>query len=78
MEKYDKYGRMLYNPEYHDQHGKIWDDEDLIYLCSMHDAMKRKDISMALGRTETTVATKLYDLQKQGRYDYYRQLGKAI
>lgn len=80
MVQYDTFGRMKYNPEYHDNHGKRWSKEDLIYLCSMHGAMKRKDLSLALGRTETTVAMKLYTLtnKKKDLYNYYRKLGKAI
>ena len=80
MELYDKQGRMKYNPEYHENHGQNWGDEDLIYLCSMHDVMKRKNLSMALGRTETTVSTKLYMLKKHKRrlYETYRKLGKLI
>lgn len=78
MERYDNYGRMLYNSKYHENQGKAWTEEDKAYLCSMHDAMHRKSLSMALGRTETTVSAKLYYLQKHGEYDYYRKLGKAI
>lgn len=80
MEQYDKHGRLKYNPEYHDNHGSIWSEEDLVYLYSMHDVMPRKSLSMALGRTETTVSTKLYLLKnkQKKKYRYYRDLGKII
>lgn len=78
MEQYDNHGRLLYNPQYHPNQGAVWTQDDITYLCSMHGGMSIKHLSMALGRTQTTIATKLYDLQKQGKYEYYRQLGKAI
>lgn len=80
MEEYDKHGRMKYDPEYHDNQGEIWSDEDLIYLCSVHEFVERKELAMALGRTETTVSTKLYKLRSKHKEQYmrYRKLGKLI
>lgn len=80
MVEYDNYGRMKYNPEYHGNDGKPWSQEDLMYLCGMHEAMRGKDLSMALERTETAIATKLYALKNKNKdlYDYYRKLSKSI
>lgn len=79
-EQFDRYGRLLYNPEYHFNQGKPWTKEELTYLCSMHRNMHggMKSLSLAIGRTETTCATKIGYLQKQGRYEYYKKLGEMI
>lgn len=66
--------RLRYNPEFHENHGKIWDEEDLIYLCSSWDAMLKEDIAMALGRTHGTVLSKAHALKKEGKFEYYKNL----
>lgn len=70
--------RLRYNPEFHENYGKPWRTEDLIYMCSMWDGTKKADIAMALGRTISTVLTKKYELKKNGKFDYYKKLGKKI
>ena len=69
-------GRMQYNPEFHENHGKKWTKEEYIYMCSMWDGMSKEDIAMALGRTEGTVLSKKHHLKKIGLFDYYKNLGK--
>ncbi|MBO1003140.1 DNA-entry nuclease [Pseudogracilibacillus auburnensis] len=69
--------RIRYSPEFHDNHGKQWTDEDLAYLCSSWDGMKKADIAMALGRTHGTVLTKAYALKRNGQFDYYKNLGDS-
>lgn len=80
IERYDKCGRMKYNPEYHGNNGDRWSEEDLMYLCSMHGVISWKDLAMALERTETAAATKLYGLKryKKELYDKYREMGKQM
>ncbi|HCL4447567.1 TPA: hypothetical protein N2D04_002631 [Clostridium botulinum] len=33
--------RLRYNPEFHENHGKPFTKDDLIYMCSMWDSMKK-------------------------------------
>jgi hypothetical protein len=70
--------RLRYNPEFHENHGKQFTEEDLAYMCSMWDSRGKADIAMALGRTHGTVLSKAYQLRKTGRFDYYRALEKSI
>lgn len=66
--------RMVYDPEYHENYGKRWTDEDLAYLVQMRPGTKWADISLALGRTHDTCADKYYKLKKAGKLDYYKSL----
>lgn len=68
--------RMRYNPEFHENYGKPFTKDDLIYMCSMWDSMKKADIAMALGKTVGTVLTKKYYLKKIGLFEYYKKLGQ--
>ncbi|NFM30656.1 hypothetical protein FDC02_04970 [Clostridium botulinum] len=70
--------RLRYNPGFHENHGKLFTKDDLIYMCSMWDSMKKADIAMALGRTHSTILSKKYYLKKIGLFDYYKRLGKEI
>ncbi len=67
--------RMRYNPEFHDNHGKRWTDDDLAYLCASWYGMNKADIAMALGRTHGTVLSKAYDLKRSGKFEHYKRLG---
>lgn len=67
---------MRFNPEYHDNHGKPFSRDDLIYMCCMWDSMKKADIAAALGKTHGAVLTKAYLLRKKRSFNYYRRLGK--
>lgn len=68
--------RMKYDPEYHENHGKPWTIEELIFLCSSWNGMKKADIALALGRTHGTVLSKAYYLKKNRQFDYYKKLGE--
>jgi len=76
--KYDTSGRMLYHHEFHTNHGKVMEEEELEYLCKFHDVDGLESIALALGRTQMTLATKLTKLKKNGRYEYYRKLNHYI
>lgn len=76
VEYYATSRRMVYNPEYHHNHGKPWTVSDLVYLCSSWDGMKKADIALALGRTHGTVLSKAYELKKSGQFDHYKKLGE--
>lgn len=75
MDKYDSQGRLKYDPELHEEHGKRYTEEDLAYMCSMHGATPLTDIGLAVGRTPCAVAVKLGHLKRQGLYEHYRKLG---
>ncbi|MEQ3307278.1 hypothetical protein AAA294_07255 [Fusobacterium varium] len=69
--------RMVYNPEFHTNHGKKWTKEDLIYLCECWNTdEKRRDIALALGRTESTCMAKVSFLKKIKLFDYYAKKNK--
>lgn len=68
--------RLRYTPELHENHGKPWTVQELIYLCSSWDGMKKADIAAALGRTHSTVLTTANQLRKEGKFDYYKKLGE--
>lgn len=68
--------RLRYNPEFHENHGKPFTVNELIYLCSSYDSMKKADIAMALGRTHSTILSKAHELRKSGQFEHYKNLGK--
>lgn len=70
--------RMRYNSEFHENYGKHYTKDDLIYMCSMWDSMKKADIAMALGKTHSSVLSKVYYLRKVGLFEHYKNLGKKI
>ena len=73
---YDARGRMAYHPDFHDQHGEKFTEEDLEYMCKFWEVDGYKSIALALGRTEGTTSRKMDDLKKAGLYAYYRDLNK--
>ena len=64
---YDNAGRMKYNPDLHDRQGKPWDDEEKEYLIKWYTIIGLEEMSLALGRTEGTIASKVYLLRIQGK-----------
>ncbi len=76
VEYYISSGRMVYNPEFHENHKKPWSVQDLIFLCSSYDAMKKRDIGLALGRTEMTIFEKAKSLRKDGQFEYFKSMGQ--
>jgi hypothetical protein len=74
--KYDQWGRILYHPEYHTEHGKPYSEEDLEYLCKFCQVDGLKIMSWALGRPETSISNKLRELKKSGKFTYYQKLNK--
>jgi predicted DNA-binding protein YlxM (UPF0122 family) len=65
--EYDTFGRMKYNPEYHFNQGTPWSMEDKEYLIEWLDKIGLEEMSLALGRTETTISEKARVLRKQGK-----------
>lgn len=70
--------RLIYNPEIHFNHYKEWTIKDLIYLCGVYDIDKKKDLSIALGRTEVSIFEKANVLRKQGLFEKYKEMYKEI
>ena len=64
--EYDNSGRMKYNPNLHDRQGKPWDDEEIEYLINWYTIIGLEEMSLALGRTEGTIANKVNLYRNQG------------
>lgn len=72
--QYDSAGRMKYHPEYHHNHGKPYTIQELAYICSMYESATRRQVSMAVGRTEGTVAQLVQILRKRNQFEFYKNL----
>lgn len=66
MIEFDDYGRMKYNPELHPNQGKPWTYEDTKYLIDWLEKIGYEEMSLALGRTESTLRDKVFKLRKKG------------
>lgn len=66
MVKYDKQGRMQYNPELHFNQGQRWNKEDTEYLINWYHIIGAEEMSLALGRSEQTIYDKVCKLKKKG------------
>jgi hypothetical protein len=69
---YDSQGRMQYNPSFHTNNGTSFTTEEIEYLCTYFHVCSRREMSYALGRTETSVITKYQILKKQGLIEHYK------
>lgn len=76
--EYYSNGRMKYTPEYHDKHAKGYKISDLIYICENYRRGKRKQVALAVGRTESAISQLVCELRKSGQFDYYKELGKNL
>lgn len=70
--KFDKFGRIKYNKDIHTNQGKPWNKEDLEYLITWYGIISREEMSFALGRTETSIASKVSALSKSGKISYQK------
>lgn len=59
---YDRYGRMQYDPEIHENHGKTWSEEEVEYLKEWYSKLGPEEMSFSLGRTIQTVMQKASSL----------------
>lgn len=64
--EYDKAGRMKYNPDLHPNQCKLWQNDELDYLINWYSKIGLEEMSLALGRSEGTIATKVSMLRKKG------------
>lgn len=69
---YDRFGRMEYHPGYHPNHCKPFSDYEISYLCKFWDVDDRMDMSLALGRTETTLSNRVSRMKKDGSFEMYK------
>ena len=76
-------GRMKYNPEFCENHGRPYTTDDLIYICSVWDTMPKAEIAMAVGKTHGSVLSKKHylttnyiDSEKRiTLFEHYKKLG---
>lgn len=64
--------RLRYTPDIHYRHNEKWTKDELMELCGLWETMKKRDIAIGLGRTESTCMSKVYYLRKIGLYEYYK------
>lgn len=72
--------RLTYTPEFHDNHGKPWSEEDKAYLIQMRVKANKgyADISAALGRTYGTCADKYFYIKKHQPHKFKKYLEMEI
>ena len=66
--------RLTYNSELHSNLRKEWTTRELVYLCEVYNIDKKRDISIALERTENAILQKANDLKKQGYFNKYKEM----
>lgn len=71
---YDKWGRMHYNPYYHENYNQRMSEEDKAYLCTFYKRGEIKTIALALGKTDKAVYQMYGHLKKRGKIEYYKRL----
>lgn len=64
--EYDACGRMKYNPDLHKNNGTTWSEDDLNYLINWYEKIGIEEMSLALERTEATIAAQVQKLRKKG------------
>ena len=69
---------MKYNPDFHPNHGKPFTLYDRAYMCYYYDIDGRVNVSLALGRTESTIASKMTEYKRKGWDKHYKQLWEYI
>ncbi|KOO40320.1 hypothetical protein [Priestia koreensis] len=55
---------------------KRWHESDLEYIAKFYDFDGIESVSMALGRSEESVKSRFYRLQRAGKIDSYRKFGR--
>lgn len=63
--EYDRFGRMNYNPEFHENNGTTWNHEDIQYMVDWYNLIGPEEMSFALGRTIKTIQSKATELRKK-------------
>lgn len=76
--EYDQHGRMKYNPDFHDRHGKEYTVKELIYIVTTYRRGKKREVALALGRTDATISNLVYNMRRDGRWEHYTKLSETI
>lgn len=76
--KYDANGRMKYHPEYHPNQGKPFTPEENAYLCYWYERDSARDLCLALGRSETSLTTRIWQMKNTGDYEHYQNLWRYM
>ena len=71
---FDAQGRMNYHPDFHENHGKPFTDEEKEYIAKYYKTDGARKVSFALGRTEKAIMEKYSEMNRNGTLDYYRSL----
>ena len=74
--RYDNSGRMLYHPLFHPNHGKPFSESDKEYLCKYYEYDPVDLISLALGRTESTIREQARKLRSNGLFERYKSINR--
>ncbi len=70
--KYDRDGRLRYHPDFHHRQHRKYTLEELEYLCKFYDVDGAETIGLALGRTATSIMSKVKSLKATGEYEFYK------
>lgn len=71
--KFDRWGRLQYDPDLHPNHAKPWTVKEEQYLIDFYGGVSPEELSLSLGRTPHAVYQKATMLRKQGRL---KKIGK--
>lgn len=72
--KYDRWGRMMYHPDFHYNQGKSYSTKELSYICKHYSRGHVKTLSLDVGRTEHSLRQRVNQLRKDGLFDHYKSL----
>ena len=67
--KFDRYGRLRYDPELHPKHRTGWTVREEQYLIDYYGAISPEELSLSPGRTPHAVYQKATELRRQGRLE---------
>jgi len=75
---FDNLGRIKYHPDFHENHGQKFTEDDLCYLAKFYKHDGRRAMSFALGKTEVVIQNKYFDLVKSGLIEHYKNMNHYI
>ena len=64
--KFNKLGRMLHHPEFHQRQWKPWTNHEQKFLIEHYDSLGPEECSLSLERTIQSVMQKMTKLRKEG------------
>jgi hypothetical protein len=72
--RYDRFGRMQYHPDYHPNQGKSYTVKENAYLCKHYVRGHVKTLALDMGRTETSIRSRICELRRRGQFEYYKNM----